>query len=349
MHLGLRPRAGLVACGLAAWCGVAGAQPLFGPYKHAPMAFDAASHRLTTAAGGTARPLPEALPPGVNVVNWAFAIGECGQERWGEGIDTERFAKVNTEAFARAGMRYIVSTGGQGQQFTCGSDEGMERFIARYRSPQLVGFDFDIEAGQSDAAIDSLVRRVKAAQARHPTLRFMFTLPTFAASDNGRQSLNRIGRRVLQAIRRHGLEGVYINLMVMNYGSAVPRHCVLKQDSAPDGRTNGGARCDMGRSALQAALNLHARHGVLLKQIELTAMPGVNDVVHNVFTLEDAAQVARDVRAHGLGGLYYWSLDRDTACGTPAPKEASPSCSGLPQAPAAFAEAFARGLSAVRE
>jgi hypothetical protein len=127
------------------------------------------------------------------------------------------------------------------------------------------------------------------------------------------------------------------NLMVMDYGRAHPSRCVVK-------RTPEGPRCDMARSALQAALNVSAKYRVPLQQIALTAMPGVNDVVDNVFTLDDARQVARDVRQHGLAGLHYWSLDRDTACAQPAPSGASPLCSGLPQAPMDFAKAFAEGL-----
>jgi hypothetical protein len=308
---------------------------MFGPYKHAPLALDAATQRLSTAVTGAPRPVPAVLPAGVGAVSWAFATGECGQETWGPGIDTARFARANVEAFRRAGVGYIVSTGGQGGRFSCGSDEGMERFIARYDSPRLAGVDLDIEASQSDDDIDALVLRVQAAQRRRPRLRFSFTLPTFAAEDAGGASLNAIGQRVMAAIERHHLRGYFINLMVMDYGGAEAAHCVLKP-------TREGPRCDMGRSGLQAALNLHAHYGVPLERIELTAMIGVNDVAGNVFTLEDARRLARDARAHGLAGAHYWSLDRDVAC--PAPSAAAqPDCSGLAQPPLGFARAFLSG------
>ncbi len=316
--------------------GASDAVPVVGPYKHAPLAFDAATHLMSTAARGEVRPLVAALPPGTTVVSWAFATGECGDERWGEGIDTARFAQANVKAFVDAGVRYIVSTGGEGHQFSCGSDEGMDCFITRYQSPMLLGFDFDIEAGQSDASIDALMRRVKAAHARYPQLRFSVTLPTHAASDGSRRSLNALGRRVLAAVRRHGLRDMVFNLMVMDYGDAQVGHCVLKPGAE-------GPRCDMGRSALQAALNLRDRWQVPLKQVELTAMPGVNDVVHNVFTLEDAARLAQDARRHGLAGIHYWSLDRDTPCAAPQ-AAASATCSGVEQAPLAFGEVFSKAL-----
>jgi hypothetical protein len=319
----------------ASWASADVTHFVHGPYKHAPLGFERDTHRMMTTAGGRPAPLAQALPPGTTV-SWAFATGACGDEGWGEGIATERFAQANVAAFVEHQLGYIVSTGGQGQQFTCNSDAGMERFIARYQSPQLVGFDFDIEAGQTDADIDALVQRVKGAQRRHPSLRFSFTLPTFAAVDGSGRSLNRIGQRVLRAIRRHGLKDVVFNLMVMNYGDARASRCVPK-------RTAEGARCDMGRSGLQAALNLQRQHGVPLNRIALTAMLGVNDVVHNVFTLDDAARLARDARQHGLAGVHYWSLDRDAPCHQPQ-TGASPTCSGLALEPLAFTRALVQAL-----
>ena len=55
--------------------------------------------------------------------------------------------------FDRAGVGYIVSTGGQGGVFTCATDEGMERFIARYASAHLLGIDFDQCLGQPLARV----------------------------------------------------------------------------------------------------------------------------------------------------------------------------------------------------
>jgi chitinase len=220
-------------------------------------------------------------------------------------------------AFAAARAPYIVSTGGETGVFTCGSDAGMERFIRRYASPMLRGFDFDIEGKQTPAQVDALVRRVKVAQQRHPQYRWSFTLATWAASDGSGASLNPLGDSVLAAIKRHRLEGAVINLMVMNYGPAAPAHCVVRE-----------GRCDMAASALQAARNLNAKHGVPFDRIAVTAMLGVNNVAENVFTAADAKVLARDARALGLAGLHHWSLDRDRAC-APASNELSPTCHSL--------------------
>lgn len=336
---GLAALCALAAALFAAPAAAAGAGPFFiGPYKHAPLAIDPASGLMRSEVDGSPRPLAELASAG-EVLHWAFATGECGNERWGEGVDTARFAQANVQAFVQAQRRYVVSTGGEGGHFSCSSDAGFERFIQRYDSPMLAGIDLDIEARQTDADIDALVRRVKAALPRHPGLRFSFTLPTHAASDGSAQGLNRLGERVLRAVKRHGLQRapqVVVNLMVMNYGDASARHCAIKTEG-------GEPRCDMGASAAQAARNLHQRHGWPLARIAVIAMPGVNDVRLNVTSLEDARRIGADARALGLAGVMHWSLDRDRACSPPVPEGASPLCSGVPQAPLDFERAFREG------
>jgi hypothetical protein len=125
----------------------------------------------------------------------------------------------------------------------------------------------------------------------------------------------------------------YINLMVMDFGPATAANCVVL-----------AGRCDMAASARQAVMNLHNRFCVPLRQIEVTAMIGVNDVVENVFTAEDALALAQFVRTAHLAGLHYWSLDRDKPCANGA-EAVSPTCSSLNQLPeAAFRQSFLRGL-----
>jgi chitinase len=272
------------------------------------------------------------LPPGVTALTLAFATGECGAETW-DGMDASVLAGGNLRAFERAGIDYIISTGGEAGAFTCASDEGMEAFIARYASSRLIGVDFDIERGQSAEILASLARRIRTAMVRHPELRFSFTLATWGGNDGGMASLNADGQRVMQAISDTGLTGYYVNLMVMDYGDAVPRNCVVS-----------AGVCDMGQSAIQAVRNLRARFGVPTSRIELTPMIGVNDVVANVFTLDDARILARFARDNGLGGVHFWALDRDAPC-PPGVSGVSTVCSGLTGVPAfAFTGAFDTAL-----
>ncbi len=291
---------------------------VYSPYKDLAIWRDKTSKVITFAHDDMPQPYIKdgKSPFGKRALTWAFATGECGAETW-TGLSGQDVADANVAAFDSAGIGYIISTGGQGGVFTCATDEGMERFIARYDSKHLIGFDFDIEAGQTDAQVASLIERIKAAQARHPLLRMSFTIATFAASNGGKGSLNPQGQSILRAIRASNLQGYVINLMVMDFGDATAANCVVHQGV-----------CDMGASALQAVRNVHAKYGVPMAQIELTAMIGVNDVVANVFKLKDAHRLVAIVRQLGLAGLHFWSLDRDTPCKASA---AMATCSGLEQ------------------
>ena len=309
---------------------------VYGPYKHLNMAVNPQNPVATTQVMGTPQVLATTprtvLMPGATAITLAFASGECGQEKWGD-LSAQAVADANVETFNRAGLPYIISTGGEGNVFTCDSDASMEQFVTRYASPMLLGFDFDIEAGQTPGMIRSLLQRIKVAQLRRPHLRMSFTVATHAATDAGQASLNAQGQQVLAAIREVKLSNYFINLMVMNYGPAKPAHCVVHE-----------GRCDMAASAAQAVQNLHSRYGIPKGQIEITAMLGINDVVENVFTPADATALARLVRQEQLGGLHFWSLDRDGPCAGGA-TAVSPTCSSLNEHNAlAFSRAFAEGL-----
>ncbi|MBA5636989.1 glycosyl hydrolase [Duganella sp. LX20W] len=307
---------------------------IYSPYKHLAMWNDPATNVITAAPDGVRTPYinGDGSPFGRQALTWAFASGECGDEQWGtqRGQDV---ADANVAAFDRAGIRYLISTGGQGAVFTCASAEGMERFVARYDSPHLAGIDFDIEAGQSAQQIASLLAAAASVQAHRPALRFSLTVPTHAASDGSLRSLNETGVAVLAAAQRSGLRDYALNLMVMDYGPAHPNACVVR-----------ARRCQMGLSAIQAARNVHRKYGVPYEQIELTAMIGVNDVRENVFTVADARTVAQAARRMKLAGLHFWSLDRDTPCPVPT-IGAQATCSSMPGTPGgAYGRAFTTGL-----
>ena len=335
MKLLERCSAAAITLVLAACAGapVGAPAPLYSPYKDMMMALDPDTLVARTSVSGAPVPLgaPGVLPAGVRAITLAFANGECGAETW-QGIDAARFAAANVPALVEAGIDYVVSTGGARGSFSCGSDEGMERFVARYASPHLRGLDFDIETDQSPELIASLVRRIAAVQRRHPGLRISFTVATWAASDGSRASLNALGDTVVSALRDAGLTDYYVNLMVMDYGEASASVCVVA-----DGR------CDMARSAEQAVRNVHERYGIALGRLGVTPMIGVNDVTSNVFTLDDAQRLGRFVRDNGLAGLHFWSLDRDTGCGPGRPLPSS-LCHHLEAPPLAFTRAFAAAL-----
>ncbi|MGW8391017.1 glycosyl hydrolase [Pseudoduganella sp. HUAS MS19] len=308
----------------AAFAAHPGPRVASGPYQFFGMAPAGTVPRASATA-----PDGGALAPGT-VLSWAFANGECGEELWPGSVPGQAVADANV---AGASADYIISTGGQGGVFTCSSDAGMERFVTRYMSQRLVGFDFDIEAEQSAEQIESLVKRVRYVQRKYPKLRYSFTVATHAASDGSNHSLNKTGETVLSMLRRHGVRDYVLNLMVMDYGPAATKVCVVRE-----------GRCDMGASALQAARNVERKYKVPMAQIALTPMIGVNDVVENVFTLDDARFTADSVRRFGMAGLHFWSLDRDKPC-KQAVAGADGNCSTMKNVSAA---AYHRAMAASR-
>src|SRR5690606_28426281 len=161
------------------------------------------------------------------------------------------------------------ATGGAAGSFTCGSDAGMMTFLERWASPNLIGIDYDIEAGQSAEQIAQLIERIIAAHAAYPQLCWSLTLATLANNEGSPTAVS-LGAAApsrfnikrdppLEAVKaRLGFDGtaatwpsyVTVNLMTMDYGAPGPGVCVV----------NGGL-CDMGQSAIQAAHNLHDHWG----------------------------------------------------------------------------------------
>lgn len=294
---------------------------LFSPYKDVTINMDWNTNIMSSSVTGTRLPvvgsgsLVSTQVPNLGAITLAFATGECGSENWG-GIPGQAFASANIQRLNSAGVNYVVSTGGQAGVFTCGSATGLSSFIARYNSAHLVGIDYDIEGGQSDAQLQALVNNSAAVQATYPNLRFSFTLATLAASDGSFGGLNATGDKVVKMLKASSLKNYTVNLMTMDYGSTGSGLCVV---------VNGS--CDMGQSTIQAVKNLQHTYGLPFSKIEVTPMIGVNDTSSEIFTIADIDDVTTYAEANKLAGVHFWSLDRDTPC---SQSTASPTCNSLP-------------------
>ena len=302
---------------------------VFSAYKDTSINQNWNTNVISTMVPGSLTPLATDLSAsGGRAVSLAFATGACGSENWG-GVPGAAMAAANVPLLTGAGIDYILSTGGAAGSFTCTSDDDFAAFLDRWVSPNFIGVDFDIEAGQSETDIADLVGRVEAAHAAHPGLRFSFTIATLANTDGG-ESLNIKGVQTVQALESAFStlpDHVTVNLMTMDYGTAGPSVCA-----------DSGGVCDMGQSAIQAANNLHDSHGVPFANIELTPMIGGNDVQSEQFTLADADTVTAFAISQELAGVHYWSYDRDVDC---PPGPASPTCNSLGDAgPNGFLKRF---------
>ena len=105
----------------------------------------------------------------------------------------------------------------------------------------------------------------------------------------------------------------------MDYGSAIASNCTL----------NSSGKCDMGKSATQAAVNLHNYYGTPYTQIEITPMVGGNDSPGETFTLANTDTVSSWAKTNKIAGIHFWSLDRDVDC---AAGSSSPICNSYGQA-----------------
>ncbi|WP_329458897.1 carbohydrate-binding protein [Streptomyces sp. NBC_01497] len=294
---------------------------LFSPYKDVTINMNWNTYQMQSAAGGSVLPvvgsgsLVSQYVPKLPALTLSFATGACGSETWG-GVSGANWAAENVPQLHSANLNYVVSTGGAAGNFTCGSTAGMESFIARYASPNLVGIDFDIESGQSQSDIQNLVAAAAGAQAQYPNLQFSFTLATLGASDGSYGGVNSLGNQVVQAVLGSSLKKYVINLMTMDYGNASSSVCVVSSGS-----------CQMAQSAIQAVKNLEHTYGVPASKIAVTPMIGMNDATSETFTPADVDTLTSYTVSNGLAGLHYWSLDRDTPC---SDTYASPTCNSVP-------------------
>jgi hypothetical protein len=295
---------------------------LFSPYKDVTINMNWNTDEMQSAVEGSDLPvvgsgsLVSQYIPKLPAITLAFATGTCGSETWG-GVSGAAWAAENIPQLQNANLDYVVSTGGEAGTFSCNSTAGMDAFIARYASPNLVGIDFDIEGGQTQSQIQDLVAAAAGAQSQYPNLQFSFTLATLAASDGSYGGVNSLGNEVVEAVLGSSLKNYVINLMTMDYGSASSSVCVVVSGS-----------CEMGQSAIQAVKNLEHTYGIPASKIAVTPMIGLNDNSSETFTPADVDTLTTYAAGNGLAGLHFWSLDRDTPCAT-TQTYASPTCNSV--------------------
>ncbi|MFD8439479.1 cellulose binding domain-containing protein [Streptomyces microflavus] len=275
--------------------------------------------------------LDTATRTGVKEFHLAFITsgGSCAP-LWGgvTGLADDRVAQQIGALRAKGGDVRVSFGGAAGAELAlnCSSSADLAaaygKVVDAYR---LTKVDFDIEgAALPDTAANT--RRAQAIaqlQKKYPDLDVAFTLPVMP------EGLTRPGIDLLADAKKNGVRVDGVNIMAMDYGPAYTD--------------------DMGTYAIQAATATQAQiKGVLglsdtaaWKAVAVTPMIGVNDVVTEIFTVEDATQVVKFAQEKGIGRLAMWSGTRDKACpGGPKPA-ADATCSSIAQEPLAFTKAFA--------
>lgn len=250
-----------------------------------------------------------------------------------------RVARVN-----ELGGQIVISTGGllNDELATACEDEqqvmrGYQQLLERYDSTIL---DLDIEADDLTNVTGGERRARAVAQLQQQMdVEVWLTLPaaTFGLAPEGLAEVKRMLAADVQ------LTGV--NLMTMNFGET---------------RTAGDT---MAQASIQAATSAHRQLGEAYKEhgqqlgeqslwrkIGLTPMIGQNDLLGEVFGLQDARDLNSFALEKGVGRISFWSANRDMACGENFPDltRVSNNCSGVQQENGEFASLLSHEMGTAK-
>ncbi|GHB22426.1 sugar hydrolase [Streptomyces viridiviolaceus] len=267
------------------------------------------------------------------VKNYVLAFvtdgGGC-TPKWGGVTDLASDAVASQIGALRAqGGDVRVSFGGAaGSELatTCSSADALAAAYGKVVDAyDLTKVDFDVEGGAlpDKTANTRRAQAIAELQKQHPGLDVSFTLPVMP------EGLTQAGVDLLADAEAGGVRIGTVNIMAMDYGPAYSG--------------------DMGTYAEQAATATQAQIKSVLglsdsaawKTVAVTPMIGVNDVVSEVFRVDDAAQLVKFAESKGLGRLSMWSATRDQQCPGGAKPQADPTCSSIVQEKSAFSKAFA--------
>lgn len=228
------------------------------------------------------------------------------------------------QAIQAAGGHVTISFGGAAGQEAALTATSAASLQAEYQSVidryHVDSLDFDIE-GLAVADQHSITVRDQALaglKAANPDLTISFTLPVLPTG------LTASGLNVLASAKADGLAIDVVNIMAMDYGTAVDNDGQMGLDAISAAIATEQQISDLGLSA----------------KIGITPMIGVNDVASEVFTLADAQALLDYARTDGnVARLSMWSVARDNGNSAGA-HYASPDSSGIAQQPYDFSAIF---------
>ncbi|MGW7467817.1 glycoside hydrolase family 18 protein [Streptomyces xantholiticus] len=275
--------------------------------------------------------LDTAAKTGVKEFNLAFITsgGSCAP-LWGGVTDlaNDKVAAQIGDLRAKGGDVRVSFGGAAGHELAlnCSTADDLAKAYGKVIDTyKLTKVDFDIEgAALPDTAANS--RRSQAIaqlQKTHPGLDVSFTLPVMP------EGLTQPGVDLIADAKKNGVRVDAVNIMAMDYGPAYSG--------------------DMGEYAISAATATQAQiKGVLglsdaaaWQAVAVTPMIGVNDVVTEIFKVEDATQLVKFAESKSLAWLSMWSSTRDKQCAGGEKPAADATCSSILQEPLAFTKAFA--------
>lgn len=155
------------------------------------------------------------------------------------------------------------------------------------------------------------------------------------------QGLTQEGTDAVAQMLESGVDLAGVNLMTMDYGAS--RN---EDDSMYEASKKALVEAHRQLGVLYARAGIGLSSNSLWRKIGATPMIGQNDVVNEVFTLEDASALNLFAQERGVGRMSMWSANRDIPCGENYvdTRVVSDLCSGVKAPTYAFAQTLSRGF-----
>jgi chitodextrinase len=297
-----------------------GGTKLFAPYIDMSLSVDQQIVSIQQQSGVKAFTLAFLTAGGCSV-GWGGVGGTLPQDTLPNGTTIQSLV----QQLQASGVKIIISFGGANGQDPaafCSSVSSLQAVyqsvINRYNVNML---DFDIEGGatSNQAAITLRNRALVALKAANPGLIVSYTLPVLPTG------LINTGVNILNSVKADGLALDEVNVMAMDYGSAVD---------------NGGQMGLNARLAASNTFNQLQAAGLGSTKIGVTPMIGVNDTNTEIFQLSDAQSLVDFAHSNSyIDKISMWSMARDNGSCAGA-GFASPVCSSISQATYAFSQIF---------
>jgi chitinase len=215
-----------------------------------------------------------------------------------------------------------------------------EKLLNAYKSVverySVYTLDFDIE-GEALNNTEANNRRAtvlaqlqKELREQNKNLAIWLTLPVIP------DGLTESGTNTVASMLSNGVDLAGVNVMTMNYGESKKGQSM----KASTERALIETHRQLGILYKQAGINLSNKS--LWKKIGATPMIGQNDISSEVFTLEDAKNLAKYALNQGIIRVSMWSANRDIQCGENYVNTTvvSDSCSGVSQEKLSFTYAL---------
>lgn len=213
-------------------------------------------------------------------------------------------------------IQFKISLGGaDGKDLSIGcktTDDLLNSYEKILNFYHPVGLDFDLEGKflNNKKALDKILNTLELLKNKNINLKITFTLPIMPEGFS-KQEKYFIKKAKLKNINFN------INILAMNYSDKL--------------------NINMFKYTVKATLNAFKflksiyskkQESEIWSLIEITPMIGVNDIKTEIFTLDDAKKLNNFAINKKIGGIHYWSLERDKPC---KKGKFSKNCSGIPE------------------